>query len=185
MSLSSLIIFFASLLLLGVISIIVRLGGINRDRKDIRLFVEKVAKLKDAELSRKDPTEWVTFILANYQEVSRTIGEDEYKMPVYKLGADLSYQRPIKSSLYGQIAAEEIEFIGTTSREIKKLKCQFCNPFILLYRGVELIMDIVFGYIIRKFKPSFNPERDTVWKIINVVITFVGRIVSILSYFQS
>ena len=80
MSLSSLIIFFASLLLLGVISIIVRLCGINRDRKDIRLFVEKAAKLKDAELSRKDPAEWVTFILANYQEVSRTIGEDEYKL---------------------------------------------------------------------------------------------------------
>lgn len=185
MSLFALIFFFASLLILGVISIVVKLCGINRDRKDVRLFVNRVADLKDCESSRKDPTECVTFILANYQDVSTTIGEDGYKMPVYKLGSALSYQRPIDSAIYGQIAAEEVEFIGTTSREIKKLKCQFCNPFILLYRGVELIMDIVFGYIIRKFKPSFNPESDTAWKIINAVITFVGSLTSILSYFQS
>lgn len=185
MSLSALIIFFASLLILGVLSIVVKLCGINRDRKDVRLFVDKVAELKDCESSRKDPTECITFILANYQEVSTTIGEDEYKMPVYKLGSGLSYQLPIDAALYGQIAAEQIEYLGATHREIHRLKCQFCNPFILLYRGVELIMEVVFGYIIRKFKPSFNPESDTAWKIISTVITFVGSLASILSYLQS
>lgn len=185
MSLSALIIFFASLLILGVISIVVKLCKINRDRKDVQLFVDKVAELKKCESSRTDPTECITFILATYQEVSTTIREEGNKMPVYTLGTDLSFQRPIEHSLYGQIAAEEVEFIGTTTREKKRLKCQLCNPFILLYRGVELIMDIVFGYIIRKINPEFNPDDSSLWKSIIGIVSFIGSVVTIISYIQT
>ena len=42
--------------------------------------------------------------------------------------------------MYTRIAASRIEFGGAKDKENARLTKQLFNPFILLYRGVELVM---------------------------------------------
>ena len=185
MSIISLIVFFGALLILGIIGVVVEKKKIITQKNYVSDFVNKADELNRTISENADPTESITYILEHYQEVSNVMGEGAYKMPVYKLGSSLSYQNPVDPRLFTQIVAEEIEFNGAKDREIGKLKNQLFNPFVLLYRGVELVMDVIFGYIIRKFYPKFTPDNSTVWKVINAFITIVGSFASILSYLQT
>ena len=185
MSLISLIILFSSLLSLGIISIILDICKVNRDKKDVRFFVEHVTVLKNYAASQEDTTASITYILANYQEVSNIFGEGPNRMPVFNLGRSLSSHQFINHSLYTQVIAEEIEFLGAKVRETRKIRLQLLNPFVLIYRGVELIMGFAFGYIICKFNPEFKPARSITWQIINTLLAIAGSTASILSYFNT
>ena len=185
MSLVSLILFFVALLILGVFSVVIEIKRIKVQKKYVEDFVNKADELNQTVSKNSNPTEYITYILEHYQEVSDVMGEGAYKMPVYKLGSSLSNLNPVEPRLFAQIVAEEIEFKGAKDREKRKLKHQLLNPFILLYRGVELVMDVMFGYIIHKFNPKFSPDSSMAWKVINTFLTIAGSIASILSYLHT
>lgn len=185
MSLVSLIFFFVILLILGVVGVVIEIKRIGVQKKYVENFVNKADELNRTVSEDSNPTECIIYILEHYQEVSDIIGEGAYKMPVYKFGSSLSYQNPVDPRLFTQIVAEEIEFQGAKDREKRKIQHQLLNPFILLYRGVELVMDVMFGYIILKFNPKFSPDSSTTWKIINTLLTIAGSIASVLSYLHT
>lgn len=183
MSLTALILVFASLIAVGVISVFVAMRKIAAQKEYVSTFVEHAISLLDESTQHQDKSEQKNYVLANYQEVSYTVGEELYKKPMYEIGSCISYQNPLDSRLSAQIVAEQIEYNGEVERKKKALKAQLCNPFTLLYRGVECIMDFVFGYIIRKFNPHFNPANSKVWQIISTLVALAGSIASILSFF--
>ena len=182
MSLITLIIVFACDIILGLISIAWAKCKIRKDQDYINTFVEKVMCLLDPKASKYTKNESIDYILENYNEASNIIGEDMYKMPISEFGVNISYDNPIDESLFIRIDSEWREFNGAKRREIKKLNKQRFNPFNLLYRGVELVMNFVFGYFISKINSEFNHEQNKAWKLFNSIITIVGSIASILSY---
>ena len=185
MSLITLIVYFAIFLMLGIIDVIVERNNIKVQTKRVGEFCKQCCDLNEALSNNTDPVVSITYILKHYQEISDVIGESLYKSPVLELGSTISYQNPVDPKLFVRIMTEEVEFDGLMERKLRKLKLQFFNPFILLYRGVELVMMITFGYIIQKFNPKFNSDNSIIWKVLNAFITFVGSIASILSYVQT
>ena len=146
MSLSTLIIIFASDIILGLISIALAKYKIRKDKIYIDTFVENVIGLMNPKASKKAKHGNTDYVLRNYQEASR------------------------------------IKFNGEIDREIDQLNKQRFNPFNLLYRGVELVMNFVFGYFISKVNTEFDHEQNKAWRTINSIITIVGSLASILSY---
>ena len=184
MSLSILIIIFASDIILGLISIALAKNKNRKDKVYIDTFVVNVKGLLDPQASKKAKNGNKDYILRNYQEASRITGEYEYNCPISEFGAALSFDNPIDPSLFVRIDSERIKFNGEKDREIDQLNKQRFNPFNLLYRGVELVTNFVFGYFISKVNTEFNHEQNKVWRAINLIITIVGSLASILSYFH-
>ena len=185
MSLIALLFLFGTLAILGLVNICFEIKRIRTQVDYVGRFVTKVDELNRTLSTQEDPTDAISYILANYNEVSNVIGEDASNMPVHRLGTALSYFHSVDPRLLIQIVAERVEFEGKKERQVSSVKRQLWNPFIWLYRGVEFVMGIVFGYIIHKFDPKFNPESNTAWKIINTVVAFVGSLFSIISYFKA
>lgn len=184
MSLSTLIILFASDIILGLISIALAKNKIRKDKIYIDTFVVNVKGLLDSKASKKAKNDNKDYILRNYQEASRITDEYEYNCPISEFGAALSFDNPIDPSLFVRIDSERIKFNGEKDREIDQLNKQRFNPFNLLYRGVELVTNFVFGYFISKVNTEFNHEQNKAWRAINSIITIVGSLASILSYFH-
>lgn len=184
MSLTTLIIVFASDIILGLISIALAKRKIRKDKDFIDTFVGNVMGLLDPKASKKTKNGNIENILRNYKEASRIIGEDEYYCPITEFGVALSFNNPIDQSLFVQIDSERVGFNGEKDRETEILNKQQFNPFNLLYRGVELVTNFVFGYFISKVNTEFNHEQNKVWRTINSIITIVGSFASILSYLK-
>ena len=182
MSLLSIILIFGVTILMGVLSVVLSKVKIRKECKYFETFVEHVTCFFSPKSSQKNVSEQINYILENYQEVSHLAGEDEYVSPISKLGATLANGNSIDSNLHTRIVASKIKFDGAKDREDKQLSWQFFNPFTLLYRGVELVMDFMFGYIIRKFNPGFDRETSIVWKVLNALITVLGSVASIISF---
>lgn len=185
MSLTTLIVFFVILLMLGIIDIIVEVKKIDVHKRRVGEFCKKCCSLNEALSNDTDPVASISYILKHYQEISDIMCEGFYQSPVLELGSAISYQNPVDPKLFVRILTEEVEFDGRMVRKSKNLKLQFFNPFILLYRGVELVMMITFGYIIQKFNPKFNSDNSIIWKVINTLLTIGGSIASILSYVKA
>jgi len=185
MSLITLIAFFVILIMLGIIDVIVEIKKIDVQKRHVGEFCKECCDLNKALSNNTDPVVSISYILKHYQAISDIIGESLYKSPVLELGSAISYQNPVDPKLFVRVMTEQVEFEGLMARKLKKLKLHFFNPFILLYRGVELVMMITFGYIIQKFNPKFNSDNSIIWKVINALLTIGGSIASILAYVQT
>lgn len=185
MSLITLIAFFVILIMLGIIDVIVEIKKINVQKRRVGEFCKQCCDLNEALSNNTDPEASILYILKHYQEISDIMGESLYKSPVLELGSAISYQNPVDPKLFVRILTEEVEFEGLMARKLKKQKLQFFNPFILLYRGVELVMMITFGYIIQKFNPKFNSDNSIIWKAINAFLTICSSMITILTYVQA
>ena len=183
MTLLTVILIFIGTILLGILSVVLSKAKLRKDCKALDSFCDHVAGLLIQNAKQEEINTHLAYILENYQEASDIAGEDVYNSPISQLGATIANGNPVDTNLYTRIAAERIKYGGSLKRRIKKLNSHFYNPFVLLYRGVELVMNFVFGYIISKFNPDFDHERNTIWKIINVIVTFLGSIASIVSLF--
>lgn len=182
MSLVSLILIWGTFVLLGEISMVIEKRAIRKNIEDINEFVDHTDALMNRSISVQEASMHISYILENYHFISRIINESMYKNPIMKLGSALSYGNRVHSSLHTQIVAEKIEFNGAKGRELVQLTKKQFNPFTMLYKGVELVMFVVFGYIIRRFKPDFNPYKSNVWKVLNAGLAVLGSITSILSF---
>lgn len=182
MSLTTLIIVFVFDIILGLISIALAKRKIRKDKDYIDAFVRNIMGLIDPKASKNVKNQNINNILRNYQEASRVIGETFSNDPIAVFGVNLSYDNPIDQSLFIRIDSERIEFNGEKDREIERLNQQRFNLIILIYRGVELVMNFVFGYFISKVNTEFNHEQNKTWKLLNSIITIVGSVASILSY---
>lgn len=182
MSLLVLILILGGGVLLGAISVILAKIRIKQEREGLNTFLDHARGLFLPTEDNDAKSNHIHYILEHYQNVSKIVGEGIYKSPILELGSKLSYARPIDNDLYARIVAISIEYGGEKEREIKQLNRQFFNPFTLLYRGVELVMFFVFGHIIRKFKPDFNQDNSTIWKVFNTLITILGSVASIASF---
>ncbi len=178
-----LFIVFGGVIFLGILSVIIAKHRIKNERKSLDVFVDHVYGLLGSKEVEDNVSEHINYILEHYSAVSRFVGEEIYNAPITELGSHLSNCRGINNSLLPRIGAERMKFNGEKDREIRKLNLQLVNPFTLLYRGVELVMQVVFGHIIEKFNPDFDQDNSTCWKIINSIITVLGSIASIVTYF--
>lgn len=181
MSLLTVIIIFAVCILLGEISIWLAKSEIRKNCNYIDTFVNHMVGLVKNNITQKEFQAHREYILKNYKEVSNILNEDVYVCPVSEFGAALSFGNPIDPTLYTRIDSKKIEFTGQKEREIKQLNKQHFNPFILLYRGVELMTNFVIGYSIRKIDPDFDHENNKTWKAINTILTVLGSLASIYS----
>lgn len=181
MSFTTLIIIFGSCILLGILSIYLAKREIKKDIEYINTFVNCVLGLLDPKASTKTQNLRIDYILKNYIEASRIIGENVYIAPITELGANLSNNNQIDESLFFRIDAERKEFNGAKEREIININKQRLNPFKLLYRGVELVMNFVLGYFISRINSDFDHERNKIWRFLNCMITLFGSLASIYS----
>ena len=181
MSLLTVIILFVGCIILGEISVVLAKYVIRKNREYIDTFVNHMWGLAKNNSTQKDFLAHTEYILKNYQEVSNILKEDVYICPVNEFGTALSYDNPIDPALYTRIDSEKIEFSGQKEREIKQLNKQYFNPFILLYRGVELVTNYVIGYFIRKIDSDFDHENNKTWKATNTILTVLGSLASIYS----
>lgn len=182
MTLLTLILLFGITMLLGVLNIVIAKYRIKTDREKVEVFLAHVNKFIGPDAKQNNQGKNIQYILANYHDVATIIDEDIYNCPIAQLGTQLSLNTPLDSDLWPRIVAKVVEYDGEKTRENIKLTKQFFHPFVLIYRGVELVMDFVFGYLIRKFDPGFKPENNTLWKVINAVLSVAGSLCSILSF---
>ena len=182
MTLLTLTLLFGITMLLGVINIVIAKCRIKTDKEKVEAFLAHVNHFIGPDARQRNQGKDIQFILANYHEVATIIDEGIYNCPITQLGTQLSLNTTLDSDLWPRILAEVVKFDGKKTNENIKLTKQFFNPFVLIYRGVELVMDVMFGYLIRKFTPGFKPENNALWKIINVVLSVAGSLCSILSF---
>lgn len=174
MALLTVVIIFAVCIILGEISIVLAKNEIRKNCEYLDTFVNHMAGLAKNNMTQKEFHAHREYILKNYKEVSNIFNEDVYVCPVSEFGAALSYGNPIDQALFTRIDSESIEFTGRKVREIKQLNKQHFNPFVLLYRGVELVTNVVIGYFIRKVDSDFDYENNKTWKAINTILTVLG-----------
>lgn len=184
MSICTLIIIFGGCILLGITSVILEKKKNLKAKEKVDNFLSYVKTYCTDYTSQQTKTEAKAYILKNYETISNDIvNETIYNNPIYEFGTELSYCKPIDTTTYDRINNKIIEYYGSFQREKERLTKHFYNPFLLLYRGVEFLMNLIFGYFITKYKPEFNKGMG--WKIFNIIITILGSITSILSYFKN
>ena len=75
MSLIALFFLFGTLAILGLVNICVEIKRIRTQVDYVGRFVTKVDELNRTLSTQEDPTDAISYILANYNEVSNVIGE--------------------------------------------------------------------------------------------------------------
>ena len=182
MSLLTIVGIFVVIIVLGILNVI---SAIRTNESNIGYFDDFIKNsyvLMNSKNNDENYSKHVVYILQNYSELSNIVDESSYNMPIYNIGRVIANGNTLSPLLYNNMVSEFIEYRGLMSRENKKLKSQILNPFILLYRGVESVMNYMFGYIITKFNKDFQPDKSTIWKVLNTIITIVGSIITIFSY---
>lgn len=179
MTITILAITLGGCIILGIVS--VKLDQV-KIKKNIKYVNKFLSYIEEYYKGNTEP-QICNYIIGNYKVVSKIIGEKIYKDSICNFGTALSYCNPIEHNLYYRIYNETIEFTVEKDIEYKHLYKKYINPFELFYRGVELLTNLMFGYIIRKFNPKFNPNESTIWKVLNCIIAILSCIVSILSFF--
>ena len=169
-----------SILVLGIINIIVSLVRVNKQKSLLDTYVNTVLNLLEKIEKGQDYSQEAVYILSNTEDVAKI--EDAYlSSEVYDLKNDIK-----RRNLYSmeqtcqKLSAEAIGWFSKLDKQEREIKWQFANPFTWFYKGVELVLFIVFGYFIKKFNPSFNFEGKG-WKVFNTIFSIVSGAASIIA----
>lgn len=182
MSTTLLIIIVVVVLALGVLSVIVDISRINEQHDRIYEYTAKLRKIIEKAEKQKDCTAEAVRVIALSDDVIQIFGTD-YDYHVFHISSDLSQNKPdqVKYFIDG-IGKAEIETYYRLEKEKFHLKCTFCNPFTLFYRGIGFILRYVFGYLIEIFDKDFNFESK-VWKTVTFIITLLASVFTIMTFF--
>lgn len=165
---------------LGAISLFIALREIVKNVDFIHNYDKRTKSLYEKIASNTDYTEEMWFIMAESNKMSSVMRETVFHKPVLELSSDIQYHRPISLIVnkIGIIEADIIKAERFYNDEHIKTRKQILNPFTLFYRGIGLIMYVVFGYLISQMNTNFDFQGKA-WKIINVTIALFGGIASI------
>lgn len=169
-----------AILVLGIINIIVSLVRVNKQKALLEVYINTVRNLWEKNEKGQDYSQEAVYILSNTEDVAKI--EDAYLYSkVYDLKSDIT-RRDIFSieQTCQKLSAESIGWFAKLDKQEKVIKWQFANPFIWFYKGVELVLYIVFGYFIKKVNPSFDFQGKG-WKAFNTIFTIVSGAASIVA----
>lgn len=179
------IIIVCSIILLGIIEIFIKLYEIKKKQNTLIEFMNNLSLLIDKLNKEEDCNDEVTYVLAKGNDVSKIAEESVYNMPILGLKSAIQYHRT--NEIFDKAGAIDANFIKqeeSFKNLHNKILKGILNPFTLFYNGVELIMRIVFGYIISKFNSDFDFDGNA-WKYTNAIISLLGAIASILGLILS
>ena len=169
-----------AILVFGIISIIVSLVKVNKQKTLLDVYVNTVLNLLEKIEKGQNYSKEAVYILSKTEDVAKI--EDAYLYSkVYDLKIDIT-RRDLFSieQTCQKLIAESIVWASNLDKQERAIKWQFANPFTWFYKGVELVLLIVFGYFIKKFNPSFNFEGKG-WKVFNIIFSIVSGAASIIA----
>lgn len=168
------------ILFLGIVKIIVDKVKIKNQRLLVNEYIDKVLTLVDKIDKREDYGVEAVYIISKTEDVSKIENAYMYSN-VYDLKNDIARMdmMGIKQTCQ-KLGAESIVWFSRLDGQSKNLSWQFANPFIWFYKGVELILYIVFGYFIKSFNPSFDFQAKG-WKVFNTIFSIVSGTASIVA----
>ena len=170
-----------ALILLGIVQNGIKLSCIKKNWKFVSDFFDQLKQFCDDCQRNEQNNELLMLILSKGEKCSDILQEDPFNMPILKI---------VKGLTYNNISIEEIEKYGqrancnfvcklrTMEEQYNKIRRQFLNPFVLFYEGVELVMMIVFGYLLEKVIPNFNREQKW-WQVFVTIVSVLGGFASI------
>lgn len=170
-------------LLLGIIHILYDIYAQKRDFNKVSSYVYDVAKYsKCLQANKNVPNNILEHILADGREVSQKMGESIYVDPVTKFYTAIQYghyQDSLKyiQNIFGRVPNYEKE----AKSAIKRTWLMLLNPFIWFYRGVEVLILIVLGYFVKNDTIVY---RGKFWNTLNLIISLLGGIASIIGLFK-
>ena len=150
-------------------------------QRKISEYTTQVASFWNKLQKKEDFGEEATYIIAQSHEMSAIFADALH--PTLTLASRLA-----SNGLYGidayinEIGRDEIETHQRLNNEKRNLYKHLWNPFTLFYRGIGFVLRYVFGYLIEMFDSDFDFE-GRVWKIINLVLSLVAGIITIITFF--
>ena len=176
------IIIIIIILILGIISVVLEIRNIDSQYDRVFEYSSHLRELiKKANKKQNYNFEKIRVIALSSDVIH--IFDDGYSYYVYHLSSDLS-QDNVRGVLnqVDFIGKAEIETYYRLNKEKNKLRSTFINPFTLFYRGIGFILRYVFGYFIELFDKEFD-YNGKLWKTINLIITLLASIITILGFF--
>ena len=169
-----------AILVLGIINIIASLVKVNKQKSLLDTYVNTVLNLLEKIDKREDYGQEAVYLISKTEDVAEIENAYLYSN-VYDLKNDISRRDVMGIKQTGQkICAESIVWNDRLDKQVKTICWQFANPFIWFYKGVELILHIVFGYFIRIVNPKFDFHSKG-WKVFNTVFSIVSGTASIVA----
>lgn len=168
------------ILLLGVINIGISKAKVKAQKNKVIDFLNVISRTVEKIKNGSDYSQEAIFILSNADDLAE-IEDAIWISAVYNLVSDVK-RRDVNAIGFScqKISSDCITWISKLEKKSKITSSQFANPFIWFYRGIELILKIVFGYFIKKFNPEFNFEGNP-WKIINTIFSIISGAASIIA----
>ena len=181
MNTTLLIIIIVVVLVLGVVSVLVDIYERGAKQRKINEYTEQVASFWSKYQKNEDFASEATYIIAQSHEISAIFNDALH--PTLTLASRLA-----NNGLYGiekyinEIGQNEIQTNQRLNNEKRAIFKQLWNPFTLFYRGIGFILRYVFGYLIEMFDSDFDFE-GRVWKTINIIVTLIASIFTIMIFF--
>ncbi len=130
----------------------------------------------------EDITKEAMWVLSN-TDLILDIVKPAYPSSIHELKSYIVVNNSIGINDYStKLSREIISWVSKIDRERLDTRWQLANPFILFYRGIELVTKIVLGYPIKQFNPNFDYDSKP-WKAVNLVFTIVSGLSSIIGLY--
>lgn len=164
----------------GIINIIVSLVRVNKQEALLNVYINTVLTLLERVRKGEDFSKEAVYILSNTEEVAEI--EDAYfYSKVYDLKGDITRMDTYAIERTCQtLTTESISWFSRLEKRGKAIRWHFANPFIWFYKGIELILYIVFGYFIKTVNPKYDFHSKR-WKGFNTIFSIVSGIASIVA----
>ena len=175
------VLIISSIVLAGFIGWLLNLRKIRGEERAINDFCNHSLKLLKESKKNKYSQETLTYIVSNYNYISKIIPEHYPHMPVYSLGLAIRDGKAYEiESNVNQIQIDTVSSIAEHERQFKKQCKGWWNIFDLFFRGVGLLLRIVFGYQIQMIKPDFSFHSKG-WNTFSAIVGLIGSVASIIS----
>ncbi len=175
------VLIISSIVLAGFIGWLLILRNIRGEERAINDFCNHSLKLLKESKKNKYSQETLTYIVSNYNYISKIIPEHYPHMPVYSLGLAIRDGKAYEiESNVNQIQIDTVSSIAEHERQFKKQCKGWWNIFDHFFRGVGLLLRIVFGYPIQMIKPDFSFHSKG-WNTFIAIVGLIGSIASIIS----
>lgn len=168
------------ILVLGIINIIISLVKVNHQKALVDDYINALLNLEDKIDKREDYEQEAVYLISKTEDVAEIENAYLYSN-VYDLKNDISRRDLMGIKQTGQkLCAESIVWTSRLDKLAKTIGWQFANPFIWFYKGIELILYIVFGYFIKTVNPKFDFHSKG-WKVFNTIFSIVSGAASIVA----
>lgn len=177
------------IIIISIIVFVLLLGLINIKRSKVKVekqidivikFFKVIADTVDKIKNGLDYGEEAVFILSNADDLAE-IEDPILTSAVYNLVSDVKRRDANAVGISCQkISSDCVTWYSKLGKKLKSVTSQFANPFIWFYRGIELLLSIVFGYFIKFFNPKFDFNGKP-WKVFNTLFSIISGAASIVA----